>query len=360
VPKPILIYGAYGYTGRLIVELAVSRGLSPIVAGRSEASLQPLAEHTGLELRAFELSDPEALRGALAGVGAVLHCAGPFVHTHKAMVDACIATGTHYLDITGEVEVFEALARRDAEARAAGVLLLPGVGFDVVPSDCLAVYLAQALPEASRLTLAFVGLGQISHGTARTVAENLGSGSAVREQGRLRVIPQGSRRRIVDFGALRCETTAIAWGDLSTAYRSTGIPNIEVYMGMPRSQLRGLGVVRMLAPVLASRPVQALLRARIDASITGPDAAERAAGRAHLWGEALAADGRSVSARLHTPDGYALTADAAVTIASRVVAGEGGVGFQTPALAFGPDLVLELEGVEREAVEASSGGPSSE
>ncbi|HCP44712.1 MAG TPA: saccharopine dehydrogenase, partial [Deltaproteobacteria bacterium] len=350
--KPLLIYGANGFTGRLIVQLAVSRGLRPIVAGRSAGPIHALAERHDLESRVFGLGDGGQARAALDGVGAVLHCAGPFVHTHKTMVDACMESGAHYLDITGEVEVFEALRARDEEARAAGVLLLPGVGFDVVPSDCLAVYLAGALPDASRLTLAILGLGSISHGTARTVAENLGRGAAVREGGRLKSIALGTRRRSVDFGPVQCETTAIAWGDLSTAYRSTGIPNIEVYMGLPKRQLRSLAWVRALSPVLSSRPIQGLIRARIDATIVGPDEEQRAASRGHLWGEAAAPDGRTVSARLHTPDGYDLTADAAVTIASRVLAGEGGRGFQTPGLAFGPDLVLQLNGVEREELQS--------
>jgi len=358
--EPFLVYGANGYTGRLIAELAVSRGLRPILAGRSEGPVRELADALGLEARVFGLDDPAAVHAGLAGVAAVMHCAGPFLHTHKAVADACIARGVHYLDITGEVEVFEALAQRDAEARASDVLLLPGAGFDVVPSDCLASHLARSLPDACRLTLAFLGLGGISHGTARTVAENLGRGAAVREQGRLKAIPLGSRRRVVDFGPLRCETTAIAWGDLSTAYRSTGIADIEVYMGMPKSQLRGLGLVRALGPILASRPMQALIRGRIDARITGPDAAERSASRAHLWGEVVAADGRSAQARLHTPDGYDLTADAAVTLAARVVAGEGGRGFRTPAQAFGPDFVLELRGVEREDLPVVSPGPGVE
>ena len=92
------------------------------------------------------------------------------------MVEACLRLGKHYLDITGEISVFEAMARRDKAAKQAGMMIMPGVGFDVVPSDCLAVHLKNLLPTATDLTLAFYGLGGISHGTQATMTMNAGSG----------------------------------------------------------------------------------------------------------------------------------------------------------------------------------------
>ena len=155
-----MIYGAYGYTGELIARLAVEQGETPILSGRSAEKLAPLAEELGLAHHAVSLDDGEGLRAALEGVDAVVHAAGPFSHTSRPMVKACLDTGTHYLDITGEIAVFNGVFKAHQKAVDAGVVLLPGVGFDVIPTDGMAAMLHRALPDAVELDLAFAGLGE--------------------------------------------------------------------------------------------------------------------------------------------------------------------------------------------------------
>ncbi|MGH7372693.1 MAG: saccharopine dehydrogenase family protein [Candidatus Rokuibacteriota bacterium] len=181
--RPYLVYGANGYTGRLIARYARERGHQPILAGRNARAVEALASELGLQTRLFDLGSPVALDRGLADVRAVLLCAGPFANTSRPMVDACLRNRVTYLDITGEVSVFEACAARDAEARDAGVMLMPGAGFDVVPSDCLAVHLKQRLPTATELSLAISGLTQASHGTAATMIESVHRGGLVRRGG---------------------------------------------------------------------------------------------------------------------------------------------------------------------------------
>jgi short subunit dehydrogenase-like uncharacterized protein len=278
----------------------------------------------------------------------VLHCAGPFSRTSRPMAEACLRTGVHYLDITGEIAVFEALARRDAEARAAGVMLLPGVGFDVVPTDCLAAHLKRRLPSATRLELAFRGFGRISRGTATTALEGMHAGGAVRRDGKIVQVPAGYATRNVDFGRGPVPVSAIPWGDVSTAFHSTGIPNITVYTAFPRTLRRLMGVSGLVAPLLRLGPIQALLRAALRRQPPGPSAEERARGLSLLWGEAVDDVGQRVVSRMQTPEGYMLTALSAVQCAEHVLGGRARPGFQTPSLAFGADLVLELPGVTRE------------
>lgn len=343
---PYLIYGATGYTAGLAARFAAERGQKPILAGRSQAPIRALAESLGLEHRTFGLDDPRALDRGLEGMKVVLHCAGPFAHTWRPMAEACLRTGTHYLDITGEPLVFESLHARDAEARTASVMLLPGAGFDVVPSDCLAAHLKRRLPTARRLCLAFRALGGVSRGTAATVVENLGQGGLVRRGGVLTRVPAGWKTRLVDFGRGPTRTVTIPWGDVVTAFYSTGIPDIEVY-----AAVRGPSwAIRCLGPLFRTRPVQAFLKSRIRARPPGPTDEERARGRGLLWGEAMDEAGRTVEARLTTPEGYTLTALTALLIVSKVLAGHAPAGFQTPSTAYGPDLILEVEGVRREDV----------
>lgn len=342
----VLIYGSYGYTGALVVRAALARGLRPTLAGRSADKLATQAAETGLPTRAFPVEAPD-----LSGVRVLLNCAGPFSQTAGPLVDACLRAGVHYVDITGEIAVFESLAGRDAEAKAAGVGLLPGAGFDVVPTDCLAAHLAARLPGARRLALAIHSTGHASHGTLTTALSGLDQGGAARRAGQIVHEPLGARRREVDFGDGKPRKVAsIPWGDVATAWHTTGIPDIVVYFTMPPSVFRILPLIPLVAPLLGSAPVRRFLQAKVDAGPPGPTDEERARSSVRIWGEVEDGAGNRAVSRLRTPDGYTLTAETAVVSAMRALEGGLPAGFQTPARAFGPDFVLGFEGCAREDV----------
>ena len=347
-----LIYGANGYTGELITRFAAERGLTPILAGRSETKIDEVARRHGLEHRGFSLDDKAALDDALTEVDVVLHCAGPFSLTSRPMVDACIRNKKHYTDITGEIAVFEACAARDDEARKAGVMLMPGVGFDVVPSDCLARHLKDRLPSATQLTLAFYGMGRLSHGTQATMTMNVGKGGAIRREGKITSVPAAWRTREIDFGEMTRTAVTIPWGDVATAWYSTGIPNIEVYTVVPAEAIRLMKVSRYLGWLLATGFAQKYLQRNIPPG--GPSDEERARGRTLMWGEARDEFGNHVQARQQGPEGYTLTAIAALTIVEKILAGGLTRGYQTPAKAYGADFVLEIAGVMRQDVKESA------
>jgi short subunit dehydrogenase-like uncharacterized protein len=342
-----LLYGANGYTGNLIAREAVRRGLRPLLAGRTAQAVRQLAEELGTDHRAFALEDAAALDDALRATGVVLHCAGPFAHTWKPMAEACLRTGAHYLDITGEIEVFEALAARGEEARQKGVMLLPGAGFDVVPSDCLAAHLKRRLPTATHLALAIASSSRMSRGTATTVVEGLWRGGMVRRGGVLRKVPSAWKTRVLDLGRGPQKAITIPWGDVATAWHSTGIPNIEVYMVAPTATRVAAKLLRPLGCLVGTHLVQRFLKKRIHAGPAGPTEEERAKGWSVLWGEVTDAAGNRAVSLLRGPDGYTFTVLAALRVLERVLAGQAPAGFQTPALAYGPDLVLDVEGVER-------------
>ena len=347
--NPFLIYGSYGYTGSLITALAVEKGLRPILAGRNEARLRAQAEALGLEYRAVSLEDAPALYSALRDVEGVLHCAGPFVHTYRQMADACLATGRHYLDISGEIPGFEALAKLGRVARRAGVMLLPGVGFDVVPTDCLAAHLKKRLPSTNRLQLSILGLrAGVSRGTARSAIENMQRGGMIRRDGELEPVPPAWEVRKVDFGRGPVKVVSIGWGDVSTAYHSTGIPNVRTYMAFPAPAIGALRLMRAAGPVVYSRPVRALLKLALHLMRSGPTREQRRDGFSLIVGEASNPAGTSVSSRLKTPEGYTLTALASVEVMQRILASDFKPGFQTPSTAYGADFILQFYRVERQ------------
>jgi len=345
-----LLYGTTGFVGEAIARQAVKEGLRPILAGRDAARIQTLAAELGVESRAFDLLEGEKVERGLKDVRVVLHCAGPYLHTSSPMVEACLHNGTHYLDLTGEIPVYEALAARDAEAKAAGIMLLPGVGFDVVPTDCLAVHLKQRLPSATHLALAFLteGPAGLPPGTQRTTIETIPYGNRIRRNGRLELAGFSPKRRRIDFGRGPQPTVQLPWGDIFTAYISTGIPNIEDYAALSKTMRRMVATLNYVRPLFRPAWVRNLLKRGVK---PGPTADELARTVTHVWGEVEDDQGHRATARLHGPEaGVIWTMRAALAALRKVLDGKAPAGFQTPGLAYGADFALECEGVTREDI----------
>jgi short subunit dehydrogenase-like uncharacterized protein len=343
--KTALIYGATGYTGHLLARYVRDYGLNVILGGRNEAKLARLAAEHDLPYRVFDLSDGAAVRRGLDGMAAVLHCAGPFIHTFQPMAAMCLATGTHYLDLTGEVEVIEALAACDHLARDAGVMLMPAVGFDVVPSDCLAAHLASCLPTATNLAIAFKHNGRISRGTAASALQHLARGSFVRRNGRLATVPMGSSSRRIAFDGDPVSCILAPLADVATAFRTTGIPNIETYI----SSAPGMAYVARLGQHIAPLVERPAIRRFVIDTVLGarelPDEAELEAGSVTVWGRVSDEEGRAVEGLVRGPDVYLITAYAALEILRRTLEDEAQPGFRTPGGVFGPELIDELPDV---------------
>jgi short subunit dehydrogenase-like uncharacterized protein len=322
--------------------------MKPILAGRNAIAIEELAKKHHLDYRVFALDETARLDASLQEVDMVLHCAGPFSITSRTMVEACLRNKKHYTDITGEISVFESMAALDDRAKASEIMVMPGVGFDVVPSDCLARHLKDRLPSATHLSLAFYGMGRISHGTQATMTMNVGRGGAIRKDGKITPVIAAWKSREIDFGEVKKLGVTIPWGDVSTAYYSTGIPNIEVFTVMPKQNLKMLKLSRYLGWLLATKPVQDYLQKQIPPG--GPSDEERAKGKTLLWGEASDLNGNRVVSRMQGPEGYTITALAALKIAQKILDGNFKTGFQTPAKAYGAELVMEIEGVTRQDV----------
>ena len=344
VAQKWMIYGAYGYTGRLVAEEAVRRGHRPVLAGRSKSKLIELAEHLGLDWVAVDLHAENELNKAVGKVGLVFHAAGPFIHTSSPMLQACLNRGTHYLDITGEIPVFQQTFSYDQAARRQGVALISGVGFDVIPTDCLANYVASQVPQAIQLDIAFASPGKASAGTFKSALGMLPGGGLVRRAGELVPWPLGKGIKRLRFSDKVRTALPIPWGDLETAYRATRIPNITTYMAFPR---RLSEVVRVVSPVGQGLLTLGMLR-RIagrwaDNFVQGPDVQLRKTGRSHLWACAADRAGYQVEAWVETLEAYQFTAVAGVRCVEKLF--ENSLqGALTPAQAFGADFVLEIEG----------------
>jgi short subunit dehydrogenase-like uncharacterized protein len=344
-----LLYGANGYTGQLIARMAHQYGLEPILAGRNAGQVEPLARQLGLPYLVFDLNDRQALLAALAKVKVVVHAAGPFKYTASQMIEACLQTGVHYVDINGDISVFEFIKTYDDAAKKAGVMLLPGAGFDVVPTDCLALYLKQKMPAAVMLQIAFASLGGgVSHGTAMTMAGKLGEGGAVRRNGKIEKVPLGHKCMEVDLGAKKLWVMGLPWGDVSTAYHSTAIPNTEVYTAIPKKTFRILKYQWLFNWLLRTEFMRNIVRNKIKQRPAGPSDEQREKAKSLVWAKVTDAAGNALAARLSGPEGYTITAHGALLVTRKILQGLYKPGYQTPASAYGENLVMEIPGVQRE------------
>ncbi len=341
-----MIYGANGYTGRLIAAEAVRRGHRPILAGRNQIAIKEIGQKLGLPTRAFACDNCEVVAKNLEGVALVLHCAGPFSATSGPMFSGCLKAKTNYLDITGEIAVFESVLGSGRECEAAGIVAIPGVGFDVVPSDCLAAMLKKRLPDAVSLSMAMKASGSISPGTLKTVIENIDADGMIRLNGRLKTVSSTYRVRGIRFRDQIETAVTIPWGDVSTAYYSTGIPNTEFYAAIGQGALRFLYLKKIFRPLLANRRIKGILKSIVSARVKGPSSEEREHRRSLLWGEVKNKFGNVVELRLECPEGYKLTVDSALRSVEAVLAGGIAPGAKTPSLAFGAEFVLTLNDVK--------------
>lgn len=344
----IILYGSYGYTGKIIAHECKSKNLKVILAGRNKEELEKQSQETGYPYEVVDISDSVALKSLLKKGDIVIHCGGPFKHTAQAMADACLETKTHYTDITGEHQVFELLAGYDQRGKDAGITIMPGTGFDVVPSDCLALHLKNRLPSATHLQLAFtMSKGGISRGTSKSMTEGFGYGSLIRKNGKLTPIHLGEKVLEIDFGPFKTKTINIPWGDISTAWRTTGIPNIEVYTGATDKMIKSARMTKYINWFLRLRWVKRYMLKKIDERPAGPSEEKRNSGRSFLWGKVWDDSGKACVSQLETLSGYSLTAKTAVLIAQKILNGNFKTGYQTPAMTFGEDLIMEIESTTR-------------
>ncbi len=346
----VIIYGAYGYTGKLIVAEAVRKGWKPTVAGRDKTKVENLAKMYDLPFACFNFDDQPAWDEALNDKELLLNCAGPFSLTIHKILPACIRNKCHYTDITGEIGVFEYIKRFNADAVTEGLVLMPGTGFDVVPTDCLSKHLHEQLPTATHLELAFDSASGLSRGTALSFVNRFRQESAVnavRVNGVIEPRPAATPAKDIHFGGKDRHCGGIAWGDVFTAYETTGIPNIEVSTAMTEKDVRTIRMVSKLRPILKTRLAQHIAYRIIGEKVKGPSEEKRENLRTYVWGRASDAQGNEVVAELETPESYKLTAITAVLCAEAILNGHVQPGFQTPAGALGSDFILNVERVTR-------------
>jgi short subunit dehydrogenase-like uncharacterized protein len=342
LPK-IILYGANGYTAKLILDEMRTRGIIPVIAGRSIYAINALADKYKLSPQIFSLKDYQVVKNNLQGTHTLLNCAGPFSETAEKLMDACMETKTNYLDVTGEIKIFEAAWKRNEKAKEVGITILPGVGFDVITTDCISKKLKEEMPEANFLRIGIASKkSKISRGTLISAINQFGEDCIIRESGNLIPIRWGSRTRTIDFGLFRSDTIAVQWGDVCNAFYSTGIPNIEAYLSLPSVLIKLLKKSELFKKFVSSEFLKQNLIKFVSRRIKGPDQKQRNKAEIFIWGEVENTKGEKLEQVYEFPDGYALTAKSAAEVVLRILKDKLNSGTQTPSLAFGSNFMNQF------------------
>ncbi|MBD3195634.1 MAG: NAD(P)H-binding protein [Candidatus Lokiarchaeota archaeon] len=344
IPNDInwILYGAYGYTGRLIAKESIKAGLKPVLAGRNPNKLIPLAKKKNLEYRVFSLKNRKEIIENIKDFDIIFNAAGPFEITSLPIVKSCLKTSTNYLDITGEIGVFEQNFSFHNEALEKEIVIVSGVGFDVVPSDCLAKYVSGRIEKPKELEIGIAGMSGFSGGTLKTMLRNLPHGTAMRRNGKIITAPLGRPQKEIQFIDKKRNCYALSWGDISTAYRSTKISNINVYMALPKAIKYITGPTEPLVrKIFELDAVQNITQSWISNNIKGPNKKVRQKSSSYLWAKVQNDNGESYQAWLKTIEAYRLTAVSAVKCVKKV-SRNNLKGVLTPSNAFGEDFILDF------------------
>ena len=339
----VLLFGATGYTGRLTAQALSARGISFAIAGRNAAKLEALAERTGRpEIRVAEAGDTAALIRALEGVKVLITCVGPFGEMGDTAVEAALATGTHYIDSTGEGTFIERLIERDGEARDRGIAMAPAMGFDEVPGDVAADLACDGLEKAD-LHITYAIPRTPSLGTLRSTFGIMVSEGPWIENGKRRKIRAGEETRWAPMppplGPRRAVAFPLALGHLAPLhldleslrlYTTTGtVEGVALRFGLP-----------VLRTILGSPLKDAFERVAVRGP-EGPNEAAREAGKWTVLAEARSG-GEWRNVTLQGNDVYGLTAELLATAAGRMATdGYDVTGVVAPVQAVGRETLLD-------------------
>ncbi|QDR81250.1 Saccharopine dehydrogenase NADP binding domain protein [Sporomusa termitida] len=317
----VLVYGATGYTGKLICLRLKELNINFAIAGRDKAKVAELSSQLNVPNFVFATSDFGGWQEALSGCACLINAAGPFALTAENAMHACLQNKIHYLDISAEIPTYQLAAALDQQAKEAGIMIISGAGL-FVAYDALVVHTAKRVKCAQQLFVAFSHYGGFSQGSIKSAKYIEELGLLIRENGELQQITDANPKAF-DFGEGPQECFPTSLGGTILSYKSTAIPNIREYFQVQLS-------------ALTTNPTD------IKNLPEGPTAEERAAGRNKLAVEVIGSSGDSAYSIADLPSGYTLTPLSVVAVTCRIVNGDFKAGYQTSGSAYGENIISDI------------------
>ncbi|MCX7876790.1 MAG: saccharopine dehydrogenase NADP-binding domain-containing protein [Melioribacteraceae bacterium] len=336
----LLIYGANGYSAKLILNELLKFNIKPILAGRNKKEIIEIAENYKLDYKIFDLENFELIVENLKGIHTLINCAGPFIFTAKELIEACLITKTNYLDITGEIPVLSLAYKYSEKAKENNITILPAVGFDIIPTDCLAKKLKEKYPNAYELKLSLITINsKISRGTLLTSIEFLSGKSKILKDGKIIESTIGEYKNEVIIEGKKYYTISIPWGDVFTANISTEIKNVSVYLSVPYFVYKNIKLILCFNTLLKIKFIKSIVKLFVKKFKYGPNDAERKKSFVIIHGKVIDEQKNEFEDFIKVKDGYEITALGASLSAKKVLSNEVPKGFLTPSLAFGSEFV---------------------
>lgn len=328
----ILIYGAAGFMGQLFLKTIHGEKLDIVLGARDNFS-------STYTLRLFLLDNQTTIIENIKDVKLLINLAGPFKNTNKQLVEACIANGTHYIDIAGEVTELETVFAYDIKAKNANIMLMPGAGFGVVPTDIVANLAKDKLPDATHLKIAYITNGGASKGTLKSVLTDINKDGVILENDVFnKAMPAFKTFQFLVYNKEQ-EVVYNPWrADLFSAKISSGIQNIETYANFPSF------IVKMMhGKLLWLRDF--ILKRLINLFPIGPSEQQLEKGFTICFAEVKNAKGEKANAYIYGPEAYVFTANTLLAITKNIVANNFKSGFQTPNI-YGKELLKSIPNIK--------------
>ena len=340
-----LIYGANGYTGRILVEQAAKQGHKPVIAGRSPEKIKPLAEQYDLPYSILDLHDINALSEKVADFKLISNFAGPFPLTARPIAEACLENGINYIDVSGDLNTIQYIFDLNEKARAKSIVMIPAAGFITYATECLAHYIAEQIDETKFIELGVYIIGGTSRGTAISTVDSIKDGCLIRKDHQLIPVKFGKDTKKIPFPDGRKPAWAVPLAELLTVHKALTIPDIKVFNVMPHF----LHLLRLIAPLI-QKTMKIEVFKRIAKKIAakqpeGPTREQNLNTKSYLWARAGDKIGNEKQAWLETPEAYYFTALLNIRFAE-VILGSDLKGSITPSEAFGKDLIFDFEKVK--------------
>ncbi len=344
--KKWMIYGAYGFTGSLLAKIAADKGFKPVLAGRDALKTKRLALSLGLDFKVFSLDEDSIIEKNLKDIDLLYNLAGPYCKTAPTMVEACLRTKTHYMDLTGDIEIYDFLYSLDKVAIENEILIMPGVGFNVIATECVAAHTVQKLSTCDHLDIVMATQAKPSKGTFKQMIALLPRGGYEIENHELKRRNIGKSDIKIKYPDKRRTPFSIPIGELIACHKSLNIANIRVHYAMSSSWVRMTEtMIDIIAKFSGKNYGKKVLSNFASNYIKGPDETSMLHDKAYVYAKASSDLGVYAETMIKTPEPYYFTALITLKVIQKVLDGEY-KGALTPVEAFGSSIIFEVEGVE--------------
>lgn len=340
-----IIYGATGYTANLIIKKAIQMGLPPVLAGRDRSKISSVAKKYGLKYKVFEINDINVIQANIENSNLILNASSNYKLTAQPFINACLASGCHYLDLCGEISVLKKIFEYNELAKYGNITIIPNSGYHSIVTDCFAGYVANLIENPIELNYYLLDASIPSLGTLKSSLDAFLGGGFVLKYNNFENIKMGSIKTRVEHKNKALTLYASPMAELYLSHISTSIPNINVYLKIPLLYSLLLDYFGdYILKLLQSEKRTAILNL-IDKFVKGPSEAINKKLKSMIGVNVKNLKGDSLTMWLEAPEAYDFTATLSVEAVKLALSGLPS-GVLTPIQAYGCNFLSKFNDIK--------------